>query len=151
MNRVQRLPLAALVASSMLLSETAQAQEKLPYRNPALPVEQRVLGSQDDLAKAMVETGKPVVVLLLHGRPNSVNYIAEKVPASLDGWYLGQEGGRAVADVLFGDLTRGGRLPITVPRNAGQLPDYYYQKPSARRRYLGSPTQPPFPFGSGLS
>jgi hypothetical protein len=76
----------------MLLSEAAQAQEKLPYCNPALPVEQRVLGSQDDLAKAMVETGKPVVVLLLHGRPNSVNYIAEKVSASLDGWYLGRGG-----------------------------------------------------------
>lgn len=110
-----------------------------------------LLGSQDDLAKAMVETGKPVVVLLLHGRPNSVNYIAERVPAILDGWYLGQEGGRAVADVLFGDYNPGGRLPITVPRNVGQLPDYYYQKPSARRGYLGSSTEPLFSFGWGLS
>jgi beta-glucosidase len=110
-----------------------------------------LLGSQDDLAKALVETGKPIVVLLLHGRPNSVNYIAEKVPAILDGWYLGQEGGRAVGDVLFGDYNPAGRLPITVPRNVGQLPDYYYQKPSARRGYLGSSTQPLFPFGWGLS
>lgn len=110
-----------------------------------------LLGSQDDLARAMVATGKPVVVLLLHGRPNSVNYIAENVPAILDGWYLGQEGGKAFADVLFGDYNPAGRLPITVPRNVGQLPDYYYQKPSARRGYLGSSIQPLFPFGWGLS
>jgi len=110
-----------------------------------------LLGSQDDLAKAMVDTGKPVVVLLLHGRPNSINYIAEHVPAILEGWYLGQEGGTAVADVLFGDANPGGKLPITVPRTVGQLPDYYYQKPSAKRGYLGSTTQPLFPFGWGLS
>jgi beta-glucosidase len=110
-----------------------------------------LLGSQDDLAKAIVETGKPVVVLLLHGRPNSINYIAEHIPAILDGWYLGQEGGTAVADVLFGDANSGGKLPITVPRSVGQLPDYYYQKPSAKRGYLGSTTQPLFPFGWGLS
>jgi len=110
-----------------------------------------LLSSQDDLAKAIVETGKPVVVLLLHGRPNSINYIAEHIPAILDGWYLGQEGGTAVADVLFGDANPGGKLPITVPRSVGQLPDYYYQKPSAKRGYLGSTTQPLFPFGWGLS
>ena len=110
-----------------------------------------LLSSQDDLAKAMVDTGKPVVVLLLHGRPNSINYIAEHIPAILDGWYLGQEGGTAVADVLFGDTNPGGKLPITVPRTVGQLPDYYYQKPSAKRGYIGTTTQPLFPFGWGLS
>jgi beta-glucosidase len=110
-----------------------------------------LLGSQDDLAKAIVETAKPVVVLLLHGRPNSIVYIAEHIPAILDGWYLGQEGGTAAADVLFGDANPGGKLPITVPRSVGQLPDYYYQKPSAKRGYLGSTTQPLFPFGWGLS
>jgi beta-glucosidase len=110
-----------------------------------------LLGNQDDVAKAIVETRKPVVVLLLHGRPNSINYVAEHVPAILDGWYLGQEGGTAVADVLFGDANPGGKLPITVPRSVGQLPDYYYQKPSAKRGYLGSTTQPLFPFGWGLS
>ncbi|MBI3474356.1 MAG: glycoside hydrolase family 3 C-terminal domain-containing protein [Acidobacteria bacterium] len=110
-----------------------------------------LLGSQDDLAKAMVDTGKPVVALILHGRPNSINYIAEHVPAILEGWYLGQEGGTAVADVLFGDANPGGKLPITVPRTVGQLPDYYYQKPSAKRGYLGSTTLPLFPFGWGLS
>jgi beta-glucosidase len=110
-----------------------------------------LLGSQDDLVKAVLATGKPVVVFLLHGRPNSINYIAEHVPAVLDGWYLGQEGGTAVADVLFGSYNPGGRLPITVPRSVGQLPDYYYQKPSAKREYLGSTVKPLYPFGWGLS
>lgn len=110
-----------------------------------------LLGNQDDLAKAIVGTGKPVVVFLLHGRPNSINYIAENVPAILDGWYLGQETGTAVADVLFGDYNPGGKLPITVPRSVGQLPDYYYQKPSAKREYLGSTVKPLYPFGWGLS
>jgi beta-glucosidase len=110
-----------------------------------------LLGNQDDLAKAMLATHKPVVVLLLHGRPNAITYLAENVPAILDGWYLGQEGGTAAAEVLFGDYNPGGRLPITVPRSVGQLPDYYYQKPSAKREYLGSTTEPLYPFGWGLS
>jgi beta-glucosidase len=80
-------------------------------------------GNQDELAKAMVALNKPVVVFLTHGRPNSINYIAESVPAILEGWYLGQETGTAVADVLFGDYNPGGKLPISVPRSAGQLPD----------------------------
>jgi len=110
-----------------------------------------LLGNQDDLVKAVLATGKPTIVFLQHGRPNSINYIAERVPAILDGWYLGQEGGTAVADVLFGDYNPAGRLPITVPRSTGQLPDYYYQKPSAKREYLGSTVLPLFPFGWGLS
>ena len=110
-----------------------------------------LLGNQDDLAKAMVATGKPVVVILLHGRPNAVNYIAANVPAILDGWYLGQEGSVALADVLFGDYNPAGRLPITVPRSVGQIPDYYYQKPSAKREFLGASTEPLFVFGWGLS
>ncbi len=108
-------------------------------------------GNQDDLAKAMVALGKPVVVFLQHGRPNSINYVAENVPAILEGWYLGQEGGAAVADVLFGDVNPGGKLPVSVPRSTGQLPIYYYQKPSARLQYLGSTSQPLYPFGWGLS
>jgi beta-glucosidase len=110
-----------------------------------------LLGNQDDLVKAILATGKPTVVFLQHGRPNSINFIAEHVPAILEGWYLGQEGGTAVADVLFGDYNPGGKLPITVPRSVGQLPDYYYQKPSAKREYLGTTPKPLFPFGWGLS
>ena len=110
-----------------------------------------LLGNQDDLVKAVLTLGKPTVVFLLHGRPNSINYIAENVRAIVDGWYLGQEGGTAAADVLFGDYNPAGRLPITVPRSVGQLPDYYYQKPSAKRGFLGSTVEPLFPFGYGLS
>src|SRR5579859_1250220 len=110
-----------------------------------------LLGNQDELARQIVALGKPVVVLLLHGRPNSINYVAENVPAILDGWYLGQEGGTAAADVLFGDYNPGGKLPITVPRSVGQLPDYYYQKPSAKRGFVDGSVLPLFPFGWGLS
>jgi beta-glucosidase len=110
-----------------------------------------LLGNQDDLAKAMLALHKPLVVFLLHGRPNSINYIAKNAHAILEGWYLGQETGTAVADVLFGDYNPGGKLPISVPRSTGQLPDYYYQKPSARLQYLGSTAAPLYPFGWGLS
>ena len=111
----------------------------------------QLLGQQDDLVKAILATGKPVVVLLMGGRPLAVNYIAENVPAILQGWYLGQEGGTAVADVLFGDVNPGGKLPVSVARSVGQLPIYYYQKPTARRGYLFADKSPLFPFGYGLS
>jgi beta-glucosidase len=110
-----------------------------------------LLGRQDELVARLLATGKPVIVVLLHGRPNSINFIRGHAPAILDGWYLGQEEGMALADVIFGDYNPAGRLPITVPRSVGQLPDYYYQKPSARRPYLFSDPSPLFPFGYGLS
>jgi beta-glucosidase len=110
-----------------------------------------LLGKQNDLVKAVLETGKPTVVFLINGRPLSINYIAENVPAILEGWYLGQEGGTAAAEVLFGDYNPGGRLPITFPRSAGQLPAYYNHKPSARRGYLFANKEPLFAFGHGLS
>jgi len=92
-----------------------------------------LLGAQNDLVKAVVETGTPTVVLLMNRRPLSINYIAEHVPAILEGWYLGQEGGTAAADVLFGDVNPGGKLPITFPRSVGALPDFCNHKPSANR------------------
>ncbi len=110
-----------------------------------------LLGNQDDLVRAMLATGKPVVVVLIHGRPLAINYVAEHVPAILDGWYVGQEGGTAAADVLFGNYNPGGHLPITVPRSVGQLPDFYYQKPSAKRGFVDGSVTPLFPFGWGLS
>jgi beta-glucosidase len=110
-----------------------------------------LLGAQNDLVKAVVETGKPTVVLLINGRPLSINYIAEKVPAILEGWYLGEEGGTAAAEVLFGDVNPGGKLPITFPRSVGDLPDFYNHKPSANRTYAFSTRKPLFPFGYGLS
>jgi len=110
-----------------------------------------LLGRQNDLVKAIVETGKPTIVVLIGGRALSINYIAEKVPAIFEGWYLGQETGTAVADVLFGDYNPAGKLPITIPRNVGQIPSYYYHKPTARRGYLFSDKEPLFAFGHGLS
>lgn len=110
-----------------------------------------LLGAQNDLVKAVVETGKPVVVLLINGRPLSINYIAEKVPAILEGWYLGQEGGTAAANVLFGDVNPGGKLPITFPRTVGAIPAFYNHKPTANRTYAFSTRKPLYPFGFGLS
>jgi beta-glucosidase len=110
-----------------------------------------LLGAQNDLVKAVVETGKPTVVLLINGRPLSINYIAEHVPAILEGWYLGQEGGTAAANVLFGDVNPGGKLPITFPHSVGDLPDFYNHKPSANRTYAFSTRKPLYAFGYGLS
>jgi beta-glucosidase len=110
-----------------------------------------LLGAQNDLVKAVVETGVPTIVFLINGRPLSINYAAEHVPAILEGWYLGQEGGTAAANVLFGDVNPGGKLPITFPRSVGDLPDFYNHKPSANRSYAFSTRKPLYPFGYGLS
>jgi len=110
-----------------------------------------LLGAQNDLVKAVVETGKPTVVILINGRPLSINYIAEHVPAILEGWYLGQEGGTAAADILFGDANPGGKLPITFPHTVGALPDFYNHKPTDNRSYEFSTRQPLYAFGYGLS
>jgi beta-glucosidase len=110
-----------------------------------------LLGRQNELAAALLATGKPVVVVLFNGRPKSINFIAQHVPAILECWYLGQETGYAVADVLFGDYNPGGKLPISFPRSVGHIPCYYNFKPSARRGYLFDDVTPLFPFGYGLS
>ena len=110
-----------------------------------------LVGRQDELVKAIVETGKPTIVILIAGRPTSIRYIAANVPAILGSWSLGQETGNAVADVLFGDYNPGGKLPITFPQSVGQLPAYYNHKPSAAREYVLSVNKPLFPFGYGLS
>lgn len=110
-----------------------------------------LVGQQYDLARAIFALKKPTVVLLLNGRPPSVVEISEKANALIEGWYLGQEAGTAVADILFGDADPSGKLPVTIPRSVGQLPIYYAKKPSARRGYLFDTTDPLYPFGWGLS
>ena len=110
-----------------------------------------LFGRQEDLLKALIATGKPVVVLLFNGRPISINHAAQHAPAILECWYLGQEAGHAVAEVLFGDHNPGGKLPISIPRSVGHLPVFYNHKPSARRGYLLDDVSPLFPFGFGLS
>ncbi|MDZ7317338.1 MAG: glycoside hydrolase family 3 C-terminal domain-containing protein [candidate division KSB1 bacterium] len=111
----------------------------------------KLVGQQNDLIHALAATGKPIVVVLNHGRPIDLTPILDEVAAILDIWYLGEETGHVVADILFGDVNPGGKLPITYPRSVGHLPAYYYKKPSANRGYLFDQNTPLFPFGFGLS
>ncbi|HZM06131.1 MAG TPA: glycoside hydrolase family 3 N-terminal domain-containing protein [Candidatus Saccharimonadales bacterium] len=111
----------------------------------------QMVGRQEALANALVTTGTPVIALLFNGRPLSINYLSQHVPVIFECWYLGQETGHAIADVLFGDFNPGGKLPITIPRSAGHLPAFYNYKPSARRGYLFDDVSPLYPFGYGLS
>ena len=110
-----------------------------------------LVGEQQALVDALLATGKPVVVLLINGRPLAINSILENAPAVLEGWYLGQETGHAVARVLFGDVNPGGKMPVSVPRSVGHIPAYYNHKPSAKRGYLFDDTTALVPFGFGLS
>ncbi|KQT31354.1 glycoside hydrolase [Sphingomonas sp. Leaf412] len=110
-----------------------------------------LVGEQQALFDALNALGKPIAVVLINGRPASTVRIAEQADALVEGWYIGEQGGNAMADVLFGDVNPGGKLPVTIPRNAGQLPLFYNVKPSAGRGYLFDTTAPLFPFGHGLS
>ena len=92
-----------------------------------------------------------MILLLLNGRSPAIPDLAECAPAILECWYPGQEGGTAVAEVLFGDVNPSGKLPVSFPRSVGQLPLFHNHKPTARRGYLFESTQPLFPFGHGLS
>src|SRR6185295_18189034 len=89
-------------------------------------------GRQLDLAQAIAATGKPVAVVLMNGRPLTINWVAEHVPAILESWFAGTQGGHAIADVLFGDVNPGGKLPVTFPRSVGQEPLYYNHKNTGR-------------------
>lgn len=113
-------------------------------------------GVQEELIRAVHATGTPVVLVLVNGRPLSVNWAAENVPAIVEAWLPGEEGAEAVADVLFGDMNPGGKLPITFPRSVGQIPIYYNHKPSGGRShwkgaYVDQSNTPLWPFGYGLS
>ena len=110
-----------------------------------------LVGRQQELVTAMLSTGKPVIVFLFNGSPLSIQYLSENVPVIFECWYLGQECGHAVADVLFGDYNPSGKLPMTIPRSVGHLPAFYNYKPSARRGYLFDDVSPLYPFGFGLS
>jgi beta-glucosidase len=113
-------------------------------------------GRELELLKAVVATGKPVVLVLLNGRPLDLSWEAEHVPAILDAWYPGLEGGVAIADLLFGDATPGGKLPFTWPRDVGQVPIYYAHNLTMRpdeswKFYWNEESTPLYPFGYGLS
>ncbi|TGD77568.1 glycoside hydrolase family 3 N-terminal domain-containing protein [Hymenobacter wooponensis] len=110
-----------------------------------------LLGKQQELLQAVVKTGTPVVVVLIKGRPLNLSWMQAHVPALLDAWYPGQEGGHALADVLFGDYNPAGRLPISVPKHVGQLPVYYNAPRPARQEYVEMDARPLYCFGHGLS
>ena len=126
------------------------------------PDENTHLGDRDDLdlmkpqkelISALESTGKPMVVLLINGRPLSVPELkySKQVKALIEGWYLGEKTGAAVADVIFGKVNPSGKLSVTIPKSVGQLPVYYYYKPSKRFDYIFSDAEPLYPFGYGLS
>jgi len=115
---------------------------------------------QEELIKRIYSLGKQVVIVLMNGRPLTINWISENIPSIVEAWFLGDQTGNAVAEVLFGDYNPSGKLPITFPRSTGQIPIYYYQKSTGRpiieddkftSKYLDSPNTPLYPFGYGLS
>lgn len=108
-------------------------------------------GVQEDLVRAVVAAGKPVVMVLVDGRPLAVEWAAENVQALVHAWLPGEEGGNAVADVLFGDYNPSGKTPVSFPRSVGQIPVHYSRHASALRDYIAMPSAPLFPFGHGLS
>ena len=110
-----------------------------------------LVGHQNELATAILATGKPVVVLLINGGPLAVNRLQSDAKAIVECWYLGQQTGQAVSDVLFGKVSPSGKLTVTFPRSVGQVPDYYDHKPSRMRSYVSDDSMPLYPFGFGLS
>lgn len=111
-------------------------------------------GVQEELARAVIATGTPVIVVLIQGRPHAIPWIAEQCAALLCAWYPGQEGGRAIAEIIFGEVNPGGKLPISLPRSAGQLPVYYNKRKTVSTQpapYVNEAATPLYAFGYGLS
>jgi beta-glucosidase len=119
----------------------------------------RLSNGQEELLEAVAGTGKPVVLVLINGRPLDITWAADHIPAILEAWYPGSEGGHGIADLLFGDANPSGHLPVSWPRSAGQLPLYYNHNltqnpetaPNFKSRYWDLPSTPLYPFGYGLS
>lgn len=127
------------------------------FRLPAVTGEGRdraslsLPGVQEELIEELYKVGKPLVMVLVNGRPLSIGRLVEKASAVIEAWFPGEEGGNAIADALFGDYNPGGKLPITVPKDVGQIPIYYSRRPSSFRNYVFMDAKPLFPFGHGLS
>ena len=120
-------------------------------RESASRISLNLPGYQEELVEAIQATGTPVVLVVASGRPQSINWPVRHVPAILELWFPGEEGGNAMADVLFGDYNPAGRLPITFPRSVGQIPLNFPAHPGSQARDSGQVTGPLFPFGFGLS
>ncbi len=110
-----------------------------------------LMGNQDELVDAMIDTGKPVVIVLINGRPQAMSRAAARVPAILEAWYAGQEGGTAIGEALFGVINPGGKLPVSFPRETGQTPVFYNRRPTSFRSYVDLTREPLWAFGHGLS
>jgi beta-glucosidase len=132
---------------------TREAVATLAGRKPALgdSDDLDLPGRQNELVQLLIQLNKPTVAVLLNGRAQSIVALSQSVPVILEGWYLGQETGNAVAGVLFGDTNPSGKLPVTLPRSAGQLPVFYYRTPQARLGYVFNDNSALYPFGFGLS
>lgn len=143
----ERSDLVILVmGGNELTSREAWSDNHLGDRNSLI-----LFGRQETLFNRLVETGKQVIVVLHNGRPLKIDNLADKAHALLECWYLGQESGSALANVLFGEATPSGKLPCTFPSSSGQLPTFYNHKPTAKRNYMDAENAPLFPFGYGLS
>jgi beta-glucosidase len=136
----------------LALGENEQFSREAWNNHPGDMTDLNLQAQQEELVKAIAATGKPMVVYLMHGRPLTINWIAENVPAIVDGWFCGEEAGNAFANILFGDVNPSGKLTITVPRSIGQLPVFYNGKPTSRYYpYVTEKNSPLYPFGYGLS
>lgn len=159
-DSVQLFDQAVSIASKadvviMAVGESAQMSgEAYSRANINIP------GIQEELIKAVAKTGKPIVILLMNGRPLTINWIAANIPSIVETWFLGTQAGNAIADVLFGDYNPGGKLPVSFPYAVGQIPVYYNHKNTGRprlddskfvSRYIDIPNEPLYPFGFGLS
>jgi beta-glucosidase len=133
--------------SILVLGDDANTvKENVDRDDIALP------GEQEQLLERVTALGKPVILVLLHGRPPGIQWAKDHVPAILDGWFLGQETGTAVAEAIFGQLNPGGKLTVTYPRNVGQVPAYYNALiPGRPRKLWNSSSDPTYPFGYGIS
>lgn len=155
-NSISEAVTAAREAEAVVIAvgETAEMSGEAASRTSLdLP------GRQMELIQAIHALGKPYVIVLMNGRPLTINWLSENSPAILETWFAGTQAGSAIADVLFGDVNPGGKLPVTFPRTVGQVPIYYNHKSTGRpptdqkytSKYLDVPVTPLYPFGYGLS
>lgn len=134
------------------VGENEQFSREAWNNHPGDMTDLNLQSQQEDLVKAIAATGKPYMVYLMHGRPLTVNWIAQHAPAIVDGWFCGEEAGNAFANILFGDVNPSGKLTISIPRSIGQLPVYYNARPTSRfYDYVTEKNTPLYPFGYGLS
>lgn len=138
-----------LVTGASVVTENAQSEMECGEGIDRMTL--NLLGSQLELVRELKKLGKPLIVVYINGRPIAEPWIVENADAILEAWYPGQEGGHALADILFGDVNPSGKLTVSIPRHVGQLPVYYYKRRTRNKRYLEMDFEAQYPFGFGLS